>query len=215
MTYQAASGAGAQNMRELLQQMGEAHLAAKTLARRPEFGRSSTSIAKSPASCATTLSRPSTSACRWPAADSLDRQGLGNGMSHGGVEGRRGNQQDPRRATSRTPIPVDSPVRAHRRDALPQPGADHQAAARCAAGRDRAMLAGAQRLGEGDPQQPRGQRPRTDAGGRHRQARLSLSAACASSPWARNTSAPSRSATSLLWGAAEPLRRMLRILLKR
>ncbi len=31
MTYQSASGAGAQNMRELLQQMGEAHLAAKTL----------------------------------------------------------------------------------------------------------------------------------------------------------------------------------------
>ncbi len=31
MTYQAASGAGAQNMRELLQQMGEAHLAAKSL----------------------------------------------------------------------------------------------------------------------------------------------------------------------------------------
>lgn len=30
-TYQAASGAGAQNMRELLQQMGEAHLAAKNL----------------------------------------------------------------------------------------------------------------------------------------------------------------------------------------
>jgi aspartate-semialdehyde dehydrogenase len=31
MTYQSASGAGAQNMRELLQQMGEAHLAAKNL----------------------------------------------------------------------------------------------------------------------------------------------------------------------------------------
>ncbi len=31
MTYQAASGAGAQNMRELLQQMGEVHLAAKNL----------------------------------------------------------------------------------------------------------------------------------------------------------------------------------------
>ena len=29
MTYQAASGAGAQNMRELLQQMGEVHLAAQ------------------------------------------------------------------------------------------------------------------------------------------------------------------------------------------
>ena len=31
MTYQAASGAGAQNMRELLQQMGEAHRAARAL----------------------------------------------------------------------------------------------------------------------------------------------------------------------------------------
>src|SRR6266403_5724535 len=31
MTYQSASGAGAQSMRELLQQMGEAHLAAKNL----------------------------------------------------------------------------------------------------------------------------------------------------------------------------------------
>jgi aspartate-semialdehyde dehydrogenase len=31
MTYQAASGAGAQNMRELLQQMGEAHKVARTL----------------------------------------------------------------------------------------------------------------------------------------------------------------------------------------
>ena len=31
MTYQAASGAGAQNMRELLVQMGEAHMAAKSL----------------------------------------------------------------------------------------------------------------------------------------------------------------------------------------
>src|SRR5215467_9485510 len=31
ITYQAASGAGAQTMRELLQQMGEAHLAAKSL----------------------------------------------------------------------------------------------------------------------------------------------------------------------------------------
>ena len=35
MTYQAASGAGAQNMRELLAQMGEAHLAAKSLLEDP------------------------------------------------------------------------------------------------------------------------------------------------------------------------------------
>ena len=36
MTYQAASGAGAQNMRELLLQMGEAHLAAKSLLADPQ-----------------------------------------------------------------------------------------------------------------------------------------------------------------------------------
>jgi len=35
MTYQAASGAGAQNMRELLQQMGEVHYAAKELLEDP------------------------------------------------------------------------------------------------------------------------------------------------------------------------------------
>jgi aspartate-semialdehyde dehydrogenase len=35
MTYQAASGAGAQNMRELLQQMGEVHFAAKALLQDP------------------------------------------------------------------------------------------------------------------------------------------------------------------------------------
>ena len=35
MTYQAASGAGAQNMRELLQQMGELHFAAKQLLEDP------------------------------------------------------------------------------------------------------------------------------------------------------------------------------------
>ncbi|MES2499891.1 MAG: aspartate-semialdehyde dehydrogenase [Pseudomonadota bacterium] len=35
MTYQAASGAGAQNMRELLTQMGEAHLAASDLLKNP------------------------------------------------------------------------------------------------------------------------------------------------------------------------------------
>jgi len=36
MTYQAASGAGAQNMRELVAQMGEAHLAAKALLDAPD-----------------------------------------------------------------------------------------------------------------------------------------------------------------------------------
>jgi aspartate-semialdehyde dehydrogenase len=69
MTYQAASGAGAQNMRELLHQMGEAtsrRSTCSTTRRR----RSSTSTARSRASCATSASRPSTSACRWPARSS-------------------------------------------------------------------------------------------------------------------------------------------------
>ena len=38
MTYQAASGAGAPTMRELVQQMGEAHLAAKALLADPDSG---------------------------------------------------------------------------------------------------------------------------------------------------------------------------------
>jgi aspartate-semialdehyde dehydrogenase len=38
MTYQAASGAGAQTMRELVQQMGQAHLAAKALLDDPDSG---------------------------------------------------------------------------------------------------------------------------------------------------------------------------------
>jgi aspartate-semialdehyde dehydrogenase len=66
MTYQAASGAGAQNMRELLTQMGEVHRVAKTCSTIPPR-RSSTSTGKWPASCATTSSRRRASACRWPA----------------------------------------------------------------------------------------------------------------------------------------------------
>ncbi len=66
----------------------------------------------------------------------LDRQGHGQRDEPGGVEGRGRDQQDPGSERAR----CDSrglAVRAHRRDALPQPGADDQAATRCAAGRDR------------------------------------------------------------------------------
>ena len=68
MTYQAASGAGAQNMRELLQQMGEAHLAAKDLLDDPALGDPRHRPRGRRASCATSAFRPSTSACRSPAA---------------------------------------------------------------------------------------------------------------------------------------------------
>ena len=46
MTYQAASGAGAQNMRELLLQMGEAHRVAKASAGRSGLRRSLISTGK-------------------------------------------------------------------------------------------------------------------------------------------------------------------------
>jgi aspartate-semialdehyde dehydrogenase len=67
MTYQAASGAGAQNMRELIKQMGATHAAvADDWPTRP--APSSTSTARWPKPCAATRTRPKTSACRWPAA---------------------------------------------------------------------------------------------------------------------------------------------------
>jgi aspartate-semialdehyde dehydrogenase len=65
MTYQAASGAGAQNMRELLAQMGETHRVVKNLLDDP-LRRSSTSTARLPASCATNPSRRRISGCRLP-----------------------------------------------------------------------------------------------------------------------------------------------------
>jgi aspartate-semialdehyde dehydrogenase len=66
MTYQAASGAGAQNMRELLSQMGERTAWSRTCST-TRLRRFSTSTAKWPASCATMPSRRRTSACRWRA----------------------------------------------------------------------------------------------------------------------------------------------------
>ena len=90
MTYQAASGiAGAQNMRELLSQMGELNRSVKELLDDPR-PPSSTSTAKSPAPCAMTpVVQLRRAAGRL--VDPLDRQkDLGNGQSKeewkGGVE---------------------------------------------------------------------------------------------------------------------------------
>jgi len=65
MTYQAASGAGAQNMRELLQQMGEVHFAAKGL---PATSRSISRIALAGSS-----SRPLAAKCTSPICCSSSR----------------------------------------------------------------------------------------------------------------------------------------------
>ena len=122
MTYQAASGAGAQNMRELLHQMGEAHLAAKALLAAPD-----SSILDIDREVAGILrdDRFPTEHFGVPLAGSLipwiDKD-LGNGMSReewkGGAElnkilGRGASSGDPAgsaRSTNgaRPPIPVES-----------------------------------------------------------------------------------------------------------
>jgi aspartate-semialdehyde dehydrogenase len=132
MTYQSASGAGAQNMRELLQQMGEAHLAAKELLDDPassilDIDREVAGILRD--------ERFPTEHTGVPLAGSLDRRRYGQRRLQGGVEGRGRNQQDPRPRGAADPDRVD--LRPGRRDALPQPGADDQAQARSAVARDR------------------------------------------------------------------------------
>jgi aspartate-semialdehyde dehydrogenase len=110
MTYQAASGAGAQNMRELLQQMGEAHRVAKDLLADPK-----SAILEIDREVAGTLRDPAFPTANFgvPLAGSLipwiDKD-LGNGMSReewkGGAET---NKILGRGAgTAKGAIPVDS-----------------------------------------------------------------------------------------------------------
>ncbi len=106
MTYQAASGAGAQNMRELLQQMGEAHLAAKPLLDDP-----SSSILDIDREVAGILrdERFPTEHFGVPLAGSLipwiDKD-LGNGMSR--EEWKGGAETNKILGLERNPIPVES-----------------------------------------------------------------------------------------------------------
>jgi aspartate-semialdehyde dehydrogenase len=106
MTYQAASGAGAQNMRELLQQMGEAHLAAKSLLDDPhsailDIDREVAGILRD--------ERFPTEHIGVPLAGSLIPwidQDLGNGMSR--EEWKGGAEANKILGRERAPIPVDS-----------------------------------------------------------------------------------------------------------
>jgi aspartate-semialdehyde dehydrogenase len=106
MTYQAASGAGAQNMRELMQQMGEAHLAAKHLLDDPnsailDIDREVAGILRD--------ERFPTEHFGVPLAGSLipwiDKD-LGNGVSR--EEWKGGAETNKILGRSASPIPVDS-----------------------------------------------------------------------------------------------------------
>ena len=139
MTYQAASGAGAQNMRELLQQMGEAHLAAEELLDDP--ASAILDIDREVAGHAARRALPDR-AFGVPLAGSLipwiDKD-LGNGKSREEWKGGAETNKILGRAAPGKPRSRSSDLRAHRRDALPQPGADDQAAsATCRSPRSRA-----------------------------------------------------------------------------
>ena len=112
MTYQAASGAGAQNMRELLQQMGEAHLAAQGPARRSGIRdpRDRPRSRRHAARRALSDRAFRRAARRQP--DPVDRQGPGQRPEPRGVEGRRRDEQDPRPRRRRRASPPSRSIRS-------------------------------------------------------------------------------------------------------
>ena len=136
MTYQAASGAGAKHMRELVSQMGVVHGAAAARPGGSSRPRFSTSTAPSPARCA--VSNLPTEHFGYPLAGSLlpwiDKD-LGNGQSREEWKA----MAEANKILGRLNV-ADSggrDLRADRLDALPQPGAHGEADARCPARRDR------------------------------------------------------------------------------
>ena len=106
MTYQSASGAGAQNMRELLQQMGEAHMAAKGLLDDPassilDIDREVAGILRDDRFPTEHFGVPlAGSLIPWIAED------LGNGMSR--EEWKGGAETNKILGRQKTPIPVES-----------------------------------------------------------------------------------------------------------
>jgi aspartate-semialdehyde dehydrogenase len=157
MTYQAASGAGAQNMRELLSQMGELNRSVKELLDDPasailDIDREVAGTMRDEAFPSSNFGVPlAGSLIPW-----IDKD-LGNGQSKeewkGGVETNkilgRGEGFGAGGAHRR-------PLRAHRRDALPQPGADPQAEEGHPHRRDRRHAGQRQRLGQGCSEPARG-----------------------------------------------------------
>ena len=137
MTYQAASGAGAQNMRELMAQMGSLHAAAA-----PLLGDPATAILDLDRIVTATpaLARASAANFGAPLAASLipwiDKD-VGNGDSREEWKGRVETNKILGRCRGRDP--GGRHLRARRRDALSQPGDDHQAQAGRAARGDRAV----------------------------------------------------------------------------
>ncbi len=123
MTYQSASGAGAQNMRELLEQMGALHRVGGVVACKIPPRASSTSTERSArAFSARGISRVRTSACRWRRSliPWIDKD-LGNGQSR--EEWKAGAEANKILGTEARAHPGRGNLRAGGRDALPFAGA--------------------------------------------------------------------------------------------
>jgi aspartate-semialdehyde dehydrogenase len=132
MTYQSASGAGAQNMRELLEQMGVVHGAAAAAAAEPRIaGILDIDRAVSGALAAAHFPEAN-SACRWqPALIPWIDKDLGNGQSR--EEWKAGAEANKIHGIRSRPGAGGRHLRAGERHALPLAGADHQTEAGCAA----------------------------------------------------------------------------------
>jgi len=211
MTYQAASGAGAQNMRELLEQMGQAHGAVAGLLRDPasailEIDRAVTEALRSPA----LPTRHFGHALAGSLLPWIDKD-LGNGMSK--EEWKAGAEGNKILGRERNPIPIDGlcvrvgAMRSHSQALTIKltrdlPLADIEAI--LAGGNDWVRVVANEREASlaqltpaavtGTLTVPVGRLRKLSMGGEY------LSAFTVGD--------------QLLWGAAEPLRRMLRILLE-
>ena len=162
MTYQAASGAGARNMRELIQQMGAVHTEVMDLIADPasailEIDRKVADFIRS--------DRYPVDAWPVPLAGNLIPWidvALESGQSKEEWKAQVEANKIMRRSDK--PIPDRRPVRARRRDALPFAGADHQADERRAARRPPQPDRRPQPVGEGGAERPRDHHARTDPG---------------------------------------------------
>jgi aspartate-semialdehyde dehydrogenase len=149
MTYQAASGAGAQNMRELIAQMGTIHASVKLTCSPIRLRPSSTSTARLPRPSVRTAF-PKKNFRNTPLAGSLipwiDVPVEGGQSKEEWKGGAECNKILGRPAFRTAGLDPDRrPVRAHRRHALPLAGADHQAEEGRAARRDQ------RHAGQGQP----------------------------------------------------------------
>ena len=147
MTYQSASGAGAQHMRELLEQMGALHRSAAELLRDPN-----TSILDIDRAVTRAIGRArfSDQPIRGAAGcepHPLDRQGFGQRPEPGGVEGRRRVEQD--HGHRGVAGAGRRHLRAGERHALSFAGAHHQAQRKYAVARGRTIDRRRQPVGEG------------------------------------------------------------------